>query len=119
MLRETRYANSPGGKKDGVVKYLIEEGRCTFSGMSGRDFMSTVNAAEHVIEAIASVEGLDVSRTEFFDLMTEHGYPHFGPGKFDFQHLTVEIVADQPNITGWSVRECPLEVLQLFGINPA
>ena len=121
MVKETRYANgrAPGCECGGRVRYLLQGNTCTYSGMTpAAEFMSTVNAAEHVVEAIAEAEGIDPCNVTFYDLQT-HAYPHRNEGQYEMMRLTVEYDGQQPrNISDWSPATCSRQTLTLFGIYP-
>ena len=118
MLKETRYANgiAQGCVKGGVVKYMVQHKNCIFSGVtSSREFTSTVNAAEYVIQAIAEAEGLDPREIRFFDLCTRLGYPS-QEASHEFMQLTVQYEGAQPHVIGWEPTPCSPQTLQLFGV---
>ncbi|MFH1291782.1 MAG: hypothetical protein ABIH87_01110 [bacterium] len=96
------------GRAVGEVLYVIIADRCTFTGVTKTT--STINVAEHIVEAIARAECMTVEDLKFFDLQTHLGYCK-KPGEFEYDHLKFDQGICNPS---WEPVECPPEIRQLF-----
>lgn len=99
------------GKIRSSVVYEIFDGyMCVFSGVSDKG-MSTINAAERIIKAIAEAEGVPL---KFYDLQTNQGYSYYEPGEYSFDLL---VITDQnnPEVKAWIPEPLPPKVLAVFG----
>ncbi len=121
-LKETVYADgyAPCYERRGRIRYLLRGNTCIYSGMTpATEFMSTINAAEHVVEAIAEAEGIDPRNVTFYDLQTHHAYSYLREGQYEMMRLTVEYNGRQPQgISEWSPVTPSPETLNLFVIYP-
>lgn len=115
MVQETTYADGPNRPRGGVVRYLLAGSQCVFSGVTdAAQFMTTINAAEHIIRAIAEAEKLDPRQVTFYDLMTRKGYSHLSHGGHEFVRLKVDYRTGEPKVTHWEKCTCPNDVLRAF-----
>ena len=111
MLKEVQYGTEP---HVGKVVYLINNSHCVFSGISGREALSTINAAEAIIKAIAAQEGVDLGTLTFFDLQTRAGYPTKLSGEYDLDQLEVAIDGANVEVRNWRPTSLPTTVKKLF-----
>lgn len=115
VLQTTQYVIHEGNV--GEVNYVVNDGVCIFSGITPSDeAMSTINAAESIIKAIASKEGIEPVDTAFFDLVTGRSYSHLEGDAHEFKRLQMTYDENGPHVTAWEDVVCPPETLRLFGL---
>ena len=94
---------------------------CVFSGI-GLDRTSSINAAEIIVDAICTKEGIVCEEYSFCDLQTHLGYRQpsgyyefsmleFDRGKKRYSHGTLLACG---TVVNWQPLECPLIVFQAF-----
>lgn len=106
--------------KSGLIIYTVHsDGKVVyFSGITNPEqSTSTVNAAEQIIAAICSKEGLDWEGVSFYDIQTHLGY-YKDPGEIE-AYLLITKAADgsQISVTDWQsidLSEIPDQVLKIF-----
>lgn len=116
VLQTTQYVIREGNV--GEVNYVVNDGVCVFSGITpSGEAMSTINAAEDIIKAIASREGIKPMETTFFDLVTSRSYSHLEGDAHEFKRLDATYDENgEPQVTAWEDAVCPPETLRLFGL---
>jgi hypothetical protein len=120
------------------VVYAIFGKRCYFCGIEREARTSTINAAEHIIKSIATLEKVPVTTFRYFDLQTHAGYKK-PSGVYELDELIFEMwpgteeegVIEEIEIEGekgvfitqdkeglvvnlWKTSLCPVDVLELF-----
>jgi hypothetical protein len=100
----------------GEVVYVITGACCFFAG-TRKAAMSTINAAEEVVEGICDEEGLDWRDLMFYDLQTRAGYRSKQniPGQFECDQLSITILPDgRPAVRAWQPYRCPEDIVKAF-----
>jgi len=97
----------------GEVAYLVIDENCYFSGIT-MEATSTINAAEEIIAAISSQEGVALGKFTFFDLQTHRKYPRHSEGYFTMDKIRFRVDGENLKELGWGTVECPQEVFDAF-----
>ena len=115
-----------------VVYIIYGDGMCIFTAIRSRFGPSSINAAEDIIQAIASIERIDPLKPRWFDLQTHRMY-HKAPGEFEYDELELDgqpagsqpdsrSPGDRIHVRHWYRDECPPDIIELFaqyiGPNP-
>lgn len=101
----------------GYVKYLLLQNQCVFSGTSTyEEYTSTVNAVEHVLQALIQAENLDPRSTTFFDLQTSRVHTILGDQPFCLKRLILSFKDDVFEVIDWIDASCSPPILREFGL---